>query len=134
MTKLTDSLFAVEVPEDARDFSIWDDIVNYWINPIFDETGKVHTAWQIRIPKGSYTILGTIKHGKPDFDVEEYVEKIESVNYKGSFRYKNYYEGTKFNNATDSFLSLLTYKKLDTKKHWLILKIKYKYYEKDYRK
>jgi len=122
MTKLTDSLFAVEVPEDAINFLITGFELSYWSN--FD--------WvDIEFPEDGYQYLGTIKNGKPDFEVDEYVisKQVPYFNMdEGSGDdtiYMDYfYNAFCLFTDNESFLSILTSKNLDTTKHWLILKTK----------
>jgi len=123
MIHLTDSILLIEVPEDAIDFFIVYNELSFWSD--FD--------WlDIDLPKGSYTILGTIKKGKPDFDVEPYVEhyawedtpdgeKWAFKDYKDGKETDDYEDMYQFDDATDSFLSLLQSKQVDMSKHYLVI-------------
>jgi len=129
MIHLTDSILLIEVPEDAKDFKNLVDIAIHWES---ESKGK----GQYFLPKGFYTILGTIRNGKPDFDVEPYVESItvrtevpaRVEGYLDLQCYKNYMKEPQYENAfinpIHSFTSLLQSKEVDMSKHYLVIEKK----------
>jgi len=109
MIHLTDSISLIEVPEEAYDFE-------------FSEVDKTIIMFctkeyikYVTTPKGSYIILGTIRNGNPDFDVEPYV-------YDG-----NAVDLAKVSERADTLkgiLSLLQSKQVDMSKHYLVIEKK----------
>jgi len=120
MIHLTDSISLIEVPEDAELFNIVDARITYWY--------KGFPKVKYDLPEDSYTILGTIRNGKPDFDVEPYVD-AKQVPYfnmdEGQGEDTVYWDYVHSRNtlfsATESFTSLLQSKQVDVTKHYLAL-------------
>ena len=121
MIPLTDNIMLVEVPEDANMFDV---IPCMEVNMAcyYDDSGN---ETMVKIPAGSYTILGTIKKGIADFDVEPYVDGNNGMVRHTLWRdYK--YPSTAFApfhcpNPTASFTSLLQSKAVDLTKHYLVI-------------
>jgi len=107
---LTDSISLIEVPDDANLFRI----VNYTVagTYVVQTDSKELNAWKQKLPKGSYTILGTIRNGKPDFDCSFMAIPGEMM-VASILHAKKCYEGR--------LLSLLQSKQVDMSKHYLVV-------------
>jgi len=117
MIHLTDNIMLVEVPEDAETFEIDDDFMYS-----YNKAGKLEYALQSKNLL-KHTILGTIRNGKPDFDVEPYVENDTLITGLMEMKfYKSYWDKTyPYRTKEASFLSLIQSKKLDMSKHYLVI-------------
>ena len=120
---LPTDLIAVEVPEDAGDFKVCKG-PNYWVSWLHNyELTKLGNSLAefgplIELPKGNYSILGTVIKDDISFDFEPYLlsDKVEGLYYKyGNGRY-----GIKEKKA--AFYALLKENGLFDYKKLLILK------------
>lgn len=126
------TLLAVEVPEDAKDFFVNNvGCIRYTHNQ--DRQSSCIEPQQLKFyaEKDNCKILGTVAKGEVDFDCEGLV-KIESwkplnnkslyYNYtaKGCMDYRDIIEAA-FDNPKESFISLLQSHNLDTTKMYLII-------------
>lgn len=123
MTTITTNgikLLIVEVPEDAKDFSIVtslrrNDVVDFLNSTLIYTFAKDHQGYEHLdgYPPKNLSLLGTITSGKVDFDCEEYVKEPDDL----AGAYWNYLiEKYDFFDAWESFLSLLQSKGIEYKK------------------
>ena len=103
MTELTQTIYAVEVPEDASRITILPCGHLRYFNG---------NRWvDIKVKLNTYTILGTVTNGVVDFDCEGLVDEVGAfVDYGYD---ANYLSHSFFIDPTQSFRSLLQSKYLD---------------------
>jgi hypothetical protein len=114
MTKLTDNLYAVEVPDDA---------INFSIRPYFERPNlffKIKISWVVErksLLYGNWSIIGTVTKDSIDFDCEPLVQKGGLRTYKDYTYVEKEMDDVglfnallmmKFKTPQESFRSLLT--------------------------
>ena len=118
MTKLTDNLYAVEVPEDA---------INFSIRPYFERPNlffKIKISWVVErksLLYGNWSIIGTVTKDSIDFDCREFIEGYGIDRWR-NYKFESQYEEVLKSNPDDSFRSLLTSKGLTDYSKLVIIK------------
>lgn len=118
LTQLTNELYAVGVPLEAKDFSIteynWIMTIGYTSNEGFKS---------IKIPEALYQILGTCTENDIDFDVEPYVHCISRplLIYR-DYKHNSPYLNDQCEGYNNSFRSLIASKGIKEFEKLVILK------------
>jgi hypothetical protein len=120
-----DTILLIEVPLDAKDFSLQYNAIDYWIDltPDFVEVDEID-LWK------KYQIIGTTST-LTDKDVEPFVKKKKAIrNYSSDdsieYEVKWDYLEQEYSICSDSYIfkTMLQHNEIDLSKEWVVLKIK----------
>lgn len=110
------NIFGIEVPKDSKSFYV-STVAQFVYLQYYTKT----SANVISLPC-KMELLGTVKNKVIDFDCFEHVGSI--IGFEDKRQFNNYVDAfdRSFDNATDSFLSLMESNNLDLTKDYVILK------------
>lgn len=115
MTQLTETIYAVTVPKDAKDFFIGDlNILQFnsknWRGNHYEDGRCILVLPTPKDNWGGFYILGTVTSESIDFDVSGLVDSEKWPSGREYFNYEDGFYKTSEFTASDSFRSLLSSK------------------------